>query len=204
LESGYVKIYRSLWEKGYANKSDYVSLWVYLISHSNYCEKEVFINRQIITLKPGQFITGRSKLSKDTGVSETTIERVLKCFENEHQIGQQTFSKFRIITILNWDKYQVSGQENGQQTDSKRTANGQQTDTTKKDKKDKNISITDISFFESLKSTYTWVDYDAEMKKIDFWIANHPGRRKTRRFVMNWFNKIEKPLEGEVKKAWNS
>jgi len=37
----------------------------------------------------GQFITGRTELVKKTGIPATTIERTLRLFEREHQIGQQ-------------------------------------------------------------------------------------------------------------------
>ena len=30
---------------------------------------------------------------------------------------------------------------------------------------------------------------------MDAWLLAHKGRKKTRRFVVNWLNKIEKPLE---------
>lgn len=52
----------------------------------------------------------------------------------------------------------------------------------------------DDGFLESLKKTYAWVDTETELKKIDGWILAHPGRKKTRRFIINWFNKVEKPF----------
>ena len=123
-DSGYIKLYRSLQEKGYYRNSKYVHLWVYILMKASYQQKEYLFNNQIHTLEPGQFIVGRKTIKRETGISETTIERILSCFESEHQIGQQKNNKFRIITILNWDKYQVDGQQNGHETDNKRTTNG--------------------------------------------------------------------------------
>jgi hypothetical protein len=207
MELGYVKIYRSFLDKGYFKHSEYVHLWVYLLMRASYCEKEYLFNGSLHRINPGQFITGRNQISKDTGIHRSKIERILKCFETEHQIEQVTTPKFRIITICNWGEYQQSEQVNEQQVSNKRATSEQQVSTIKKDKKDKkerNKSMSDLDFYNGLKEIFTWVDFDSEMKKIDFWIANHPGRRKTRRFVINWFNKIEKPLEGEIKKAWNA
>lgn len=88
-------------------------------------ETESFIwNGQRMYLKVGQVLTGRKKLSKNTGVPETTIERVLEYLETEQQIRQQKTTKYRVITILKWETYQ--------KTDNKRTTDGQQTDTYKK------------------------------------------------------------------------
>ena len=149
-DSGYIKLYRSLQEKGYYRNSKYVHLWVYILMKASYQQKEYLFNNQIHTLEPGQFIVGRKTIKRETGISETTIERILSCFESEHQIGQQKNNKFRIITILNWDKYQVDGQQNGHETDNKRTTNGHLADTIKKEKKEKNIYTSDfLSFYNS-------------------------------------------------------
>jgi len=82
-------------------------------------------------------MTGRKKLSEQTGIPESTVERILKYLENEQQIEQQKTNKFRIITIRNWEKYQGCEKANIK-TDGKRTANGQQVDTYKNVKNDKN------------------------------------------------------------------
>ena len=46
---------------------------------------------------------------------ESKVKRILKSFENEHQIEQQTANKNRLITVVNWDKYQSSEQQFEQQ-----------------------------------------------------------------------------------------
>jgi DNA-binding transcriptional MocR family regulator len=95
-------------------------------------------NGKEITLNPGQLITGRKKLHEQTGISESKIQRALKKFEKCHMIEQQTTTKNRLITILNWHKYQ----EGEQQTNNKRTTTEQQLNTIKKDrKKEKNNTI---------------------------------------------------------------
>jgi len=91
-------------------------------------------------IKEGQLVTGRKQLSKDTGIPETTIERILEALEKEGQIGQEKNTKYRVITILHWKDYQTS--------DSKRTANGQQTDTNKNVKKEEKdiVAVSDKPF----------------------------------------------------------
>ena len=137
-DQGWIKLYRRLINKGYYQKSQYVHLWHHLLLSANHTATEFMFNGKIIEIPAGSFITGRKKLSNSTGISETTIERILKVFESEHQIGQQKTSKYRLISILNWDKHQGVGQENGQQMDNKRTTNGHQADTNKNDKNIKN------------------------------------------------------------------
>jgi hypothetical protein len=106
---------------------------------ATYRPKEYLINGKIEFLQPGQFIAGRKSLSKETGIQESKIERILYCFTNEHQIEQQTTNKFRIITILNWSKYQAGEQQIEQQMNNQRTTSEQPVNTNNKDKKEKKV-----------------------------------------------------------------
>lgn len=135
---GWVKIHRKLLENPLAEKPSWAWLWVVLLLRANHKDAKVMMNGTEVTLKAGQFITGRNSLASQTKMSATSVERALKYLETVQQIGQQTYSKYRVITILKWKEYQIDGHESGQQADTKRTASGQQTDTNKNDKKEKN------------------------------------------------------------------
>jgi hypothetical protein len=63
----------------------------------------------------------------------------LKYLEIEQQIEQQKTTKFTIITILNWDRYQENEQQSEQQVNNKRTTSEQQVNTNKNVKNDKNV-----------------------------------------------------------------
>lgn len=120
-----------------AKKPNYFSLWITLLLLANHDEERSFIwNGKRIKQEKGQFVTGRKKLKEISGIPETTIERILTYLENEHQIGQQKTSKYRLIKIVKWEEYQSMDIR----TDNKRTTNGQQTDTIKnlRIKEDKN------------------------------------------------------------------
>lgn len=57
--------------------------------------------------------------------------------------------------------------------------------------------LTDEEWIESLKKNpaYSHIDIPSELGKMDAWLSLHPGRKKSRPFVLNWLNKIEKPLK---------
>lgn len=59
--------------------------------------------------------------------------------------------------------------------------------------------ITDADFIKTLKNNpaYKGIDIDRELGKMDAWLLTPKGkgRQKTRRFVVNWLNKIDKPME---------
>lgn len=136
--NGYIKLHRKLLDNIYCSKPNYVSLWVFLLLKANHKEATFLWNGEKKTLKAGQFITGRNILSKETGMKASTLEDILKTFESQQQIRQQKNNKFRIITIVNWERYQGSQQQTDIKTDNKATSNRQQGDTNKNDNNEKN------------------------------------------------------------------
>jgi uncharacterized phage protein (TIGR02220 family) len=138
MKNGYIKIHRSLMEKGYYKNSKYVHLWVHLLMKANHKSKEIVFGGKLFPIKRGQFITSRDKLSEETGIPPGTVGHILGFFKSEQQIEQQGFSKFSLITIRNYDKHQKSEQQIEQHVSSKRTAREQHVNTTNNDKNDKN------------------------------------------------------------------
>ncbi len=134
MDNGWIKLHRKLLENPFAHKANSMALWVTLLLLANHKENKFMWNGKILIIKEGQFITGRKELSKQTGIPATTIERILETLENGHQIGQQKTTKYRLITIVNWESHQNVDRK----VDNKRTTNGQQTDTNNKGENEKN------------------------------------------------------------------
>ncbi len=59
---------------------------------------------------------------------------------------------------------------------------------------------TDEAWLVGLRSdpAYVGIDIDHELRKMDTWLANHPGRKKTRQFVLKWLNKADKVVTVKV------
>ena len=127
--TGWIRIYRSLKLKGWYNKPDYVALWVYLLIEATHKPMEYYWNGKTITLDEGQFITGRKRISDETGISENKVQRILNFFENEQQIEQQTSSTSRLISILNYKQYQKGEQPFKQRVNNERTTSEQRVNT---------------------------------------------------------------------------
>jgi len=120
-------------------------------------EKTQVVGNQIIELKAGQFITGRTALSddfnrdvkKDRRVDGLTLFRWLSLFEKMEMLNIKKTNKYSLITVLNWDKYQGQRTSNEQQLNINRTSNEQQLNTNKNDKNvknDKNEKKEDICY----------------------------------------------------------
>lgn len=121
-----------------------IAVWWYLLLNATHDEQQAwFINRSILLTK-GQLITGRMNIEQTTGIANSTVQNILKLFENEHLIEQQTSNKNRLITILKWDKWQINEQQNKQPMNNKQTTDEQPMNTynkVKNDKNEKNLSI---------------------------------------------------------------
>ena len=122
MNSGYIKLHRKILENPVVMKTpDHLAVWLYLLLNATHKGYDTMLEGQRITLKPGQLITGRKAISKALKINESKIQRILKTFESEQQIEQQTNPRCRAISVLNWHEYQQSEQVNEQQVNNKRT-----------------------------------------------------------------------------------
>ena len=65
-----------------------------------------------VTIKRGQTVTGRAFLSEALGLSVSNIRTALKNLENSGEVEIESNTRGTIITVLNFDKYQID--ERGQ------------------------------------------------------------------------------------------
>lgn len=162
---GWVKIHRKMLENPVVCKdNDHLAIWIYLLVNATHKEIPAMFQGRKITLKPGQLVTGRKSIAEHLSVSESKVHRVLLAFENDQQIEQQTSNKNRIISILNWDKYQNTEQQNEQQMNNKRTTNEQQMNTNKNVKNERMKELKDLK----IKTLYRDSVYlsDEEVEKL--------------------------------------
>jgi hypothetical protein len=126
--NNWIKLHRKIAGKAFYNKdSEKVHLWFHILLNADHDGKEEMFGGKPIKCFPGQFVTSRNKLSLETGIQESKIQRILTYFEKtEQQIEQQNSNTNRLITVCNWDVYQKSEQQNEQRPNSDRTATEQQ------------------------------------------------------------------------------
>lgn len=161
----FIKTYRKLLENPIIWKdNDHVAMWLYLLLTVEWKEKDMMFGKDRITLKPGQGIYGRKMLADKLHISESKCERILNLFKIEQQIEQQTSSKNRLITILNWSSYQKSEQQFEQQVNNKWTTSEQQVDTYKEEEELKKFKNKDTYYAtkarEDSDSRYVGISLD--------------------------------------------
>lgn len=116
--------------------ADHLAVWVYLLLNATHTEIDKIFRNKRVTLTPGQLLTGRKSISSKLDIHESKVQRILTVLENEQQIEQQTSSQNRLVTILNWSKYQQDEQQSEQQVNNGRTTSEQQVNTNKNERKE--------------------------------------------------------------------
>lgn len=196
-QTGWIKIFRSIQNKGWYSDSEYVHLWLHLILEATHKGREYFWNGRTIILNSGQFVTGRNKLGNQTGINSSKVERILKVFENEQQIEQQKSSTSRLISILNYNTYQINEQPFEQQMNNWRTTNEQRVNTKQefKNLRIKEINTPLVLYFSS----------DSFKKAWDILIKEPKWKKKTKNALQLSLNKLSKyPEQTAIKMIENT
>ena len=167
MHEGYIKLFRKFKKASYFMDSQYVHLWIHLLLSVNHNEKRLKIEKsdRFITLLPGQILTSRDSLSKSTGIHRSKVDRILKAFETEQQIEQQTCSKYRVISICNWGEYQSGEQQNEPQVSSRRAADEPQVSTNKNDKNVKKVKKESKGMFPLCQAWNDYLEMRIKIKK---------------------------------------
>lgn len=172
-------------------KPEHLQLWIHLLFKANYKDNFVIYRDEKLKIKRGQFVTSRDKLSQETGIQESKIERILKYFETEQQIEQQNLHAFRLITVLNYNEHQRSEQLHEHEMNSERTASEQPVNTTNKENKD-NKENKKKENKNSLSREFEDIDKQLVQLLIDLMQENDPNssiiRDLTEKRQQTWLN----------------
>ncbi len=155
-EIGFLKVDRSILSWRWYKNLNTFKLFMHLLLTANFSDAEF----EDYTIKRGQVVTGRKKLSYDTGLSEREVRTALNNLKKTSDVTIKTTSKYSIITIVNYDYFQQATStltSKRPASDQQATSKRPQYNKNKKNKNNKN-NYTDesnlIKTFES-KSLFT-------------------------------------------------
>ena len=126
---GWVSLHRQLISKPIFDNEKLLKVFIWCLLKATHKEHEQLIGRQTITLLPGQFPTGRIKASVELNMKPSTAWEYLKILEGNESIDIKSNSKFSVVTIVNWELYQLDNRNSDSKSDNKSTTNRQQIDT---------------------------------------------------------------------------
>lgn len=174
---GWIKLHRKILDNPIICKdNDTLAVWIYLLLNATHQDIPALFKGKKITLKKGQLITGRNSIGSQLNISPSKVQRILKMFEDDKQIEQQTSSQNRLISILNWGKYQeIEQQMNNDWTANEQRVNTNKNKRTKEIKRNikekygeyKNVLLS-VDEYEKLKKEYN--NYEELIKYLDEYI----------------------------------
>lgn len=152
---GWIKVYRQMLDNPIVCKdSDHIAVWIYLLLNATHTEYDTLFKGKRTTLQKGQLITGTISISKKLKINKDKVQRILKRFEIDKQIEQQTSNKNRLITILNWDKYQITDKQFDKQVINNCETTDKQVITNKNIKNNKNEK--NVNKYDSVIEIYNF------------------------------------------------
>lgn len=134
----FIKVYRKFLEWEWYDNNNVKILFLHCLLKANWKATKW----HGITLEPGQFITSLNSLSEETRLSVRQVRVALDHLTMTGEVTSKCQSKYRIITVNNWDCYQGNDKVSDKQVTSKRQDDDKQVTTDKEYKEikeDKNI-----------------------------------------------------------------
>ena len=93
----------------------HLKLWIYCLLRANRADKVITHAGQTVKVPRGSFITGRHKISEDTGVSERKIRTFLEGKKATNDLTIESCRQFSLVTVCNYRDYAVEDDpENGE------------------------------------------------------------------------------------------
>lgn len=150
--NGFVKISRGILDWEWYSDPCTRSLFIHCILKANWKDG----SWQGQSYKRGQFITSLASLSRETGYSVQNVKTALKHLISTGELTSKATNKYRIITVCNYDKYQVTNKrDNKALTNSQQTTNKQlTTDEEYKEIKNKRSNNIYVANFECIWKIY--------------------------------------------------
>lgn len=190
MVEGWIKLHRKFLNWEWYKKSDMVHLFIHILLNANH-EKKTW---QGINIERGQFLIGRKKLSESTGISEQSVRTCLSRLKSTNEITIKSTNKYSIITICNYDNYQLLfnniNQQTNQQIPINQPATNQQLTTTNNKKKEKNDNNKRKDIFNFKNSL---IDLGIEEKIVSDWLKVRSKKKASN--TETAFKKLKSEIE---------
>lgn len=109
--NGWIKLHRSITHHWLWSDSTKLGWWLDLLFMANWKDKRVVIGTSLVEVKRGQMIASNAFLCDRWGVSRNTVRNFLRLLEVDNMLTISLTHKKTILTICNYDKYQLSEDE---------------------------------------------------------------------------------------------
>jgi len=123
MNNGFIVLYRSLLEWEWYSDANTTRLFIHCLLRANHKDNKW----QGITIDRGSFVTSYAHLALDLGLTVQNIRTSINKLKSTGELTHKSHSKYGIITINNYDKYQdTNSQPNSQLTVNQQSTNNKQ------------------------------------------------------------------------------
>ncbi|MBN49961.1 MAG: hypothetical protein CMN85_10500 [Spongiibacteraceae bacterium] len=99
-----------------------------MLMEANHCDKKKLFNGALITIERGQMLFGLEAFSATSRISISKLRRFISLLEKEQMISRQKTNKYSVISIVNYDEYQIDDRQGDSQEAGKATGKRQAND----------------------------------------------------------------------------
>lgn len=107
MQEGWIKLHRKTIDSEWFTDVNTSHLFIYCLLKANHESK----TWQGIVIERGQLITSLPMLAQNTGLSIQNVRTSLKRLKSTGNLTDKTYSKYRLISITNYDSYQSSNSQ---------------------------------------------------------------------------------------------
>lgn len=179
-------------------------LWMLCLAKASHKANDFLFDGSVIHLNQGEFVTGRKSLTDEYNqglkasnkISESKTWRLLNKLKTNSVLNIKSTTKFSVISITNWNKYQNSEQQNEQQVNNGWTASEQRLNTNNNDNNNNNVNNKEISLLPPIDKNN--INSEPEISEVD-------GVQKTKELYQLFekeFGRHLSPIENESISKW--
>ena len=133
MNTGFILLYRQITEWEWYQNPNTFRVFLHILLMANFTDGRF----EGQTIKRGQLVTSLPKLSQQTKLSIQNVRTAISHLISTGEITVQSTTKYRVITVVKYDEYQVDNrQTNSQLTDNQQTTNRQGDENQQQYKKD--------------------------------------------------------------------
>lgn len=164
LESGYIKLYRSLLNWEWYDDINTKTVFLHLLLTVNIAKRQW----HGITVPCGSRVSSYAVLAKETRLTERQVRTAISHLETTGELTRYKYPNFTVFAINNYDKYQLLTDETTWQrqgNDKVATGQRQQNKKIEEDKEDNYLSILDAES-QNFPPTLEEIQLFAEQERI--------------------------------------
>ena len=191
LESGYIKLYRSLLNWEWYDDINTKTVFLHLLLTVSIADNQW----HGITVPRGARVSSYQTLAKETGLSVQQLRTSVKRLESTGTLTRYKYPKYTVFALKNFDKYQpsTSKETNCQQGANKvPTGSQQQYKRIEEDKEDNHLSISDAeskNFPPTLEEIRLFAEQERihiDVQKFYDYYTERDWKTKNGNFIRNW------------------